>query len=212
MNEPEFIELLNLYVDHEITPEDAARLEREVTTNVARRRVYRQYCLMQKGCSSLVDEFQERTPDAFWAPRRSPTLSGWSASLGVTGILAAACVAFFFVAHPRSGPAAPAVRNAVAVAASLPAESFGDALQPVVDIHDLSLNSVSPAARPLFAATANDAFAWLNRVQFAPVSRTQLNPSLLKVNAGLPESETRIAADGAAAQDQVENVSFKFQR
>ena len=36
MKDPEFIELLNLYVDHEITSVDAARLEAEVAQNPAR--------------------------------------------------------------------------------------------------------------------------------------------------------------------------------
>ena len=36
MKDNEFIELLNLYLDHEISQEDAARLEAEVQRNPAR--------------------------------------------------------------------------------------------------------------------------------------------------------------------------------
>ena len=39
MNDSEYIELLNLYLDHEISAADAARLEAEVQSNPARRRI-----------------------------------------------------------------------------------------------------------------------------------------------------------------------------
>ena len=51
MKDSEFLELLNLYLDHEITPADAARLEAEVRADPERRRTYLQYCRMQKACA-----------------------------------------------------------------------------------------------------------------------------------------------------------------
>jgi len=57
MKEREFIELLNLYLDHEIGPADAARLEQEIQRNPERRRTYREYCRMQKACRMLATEF-----------------------------------------------------------------------------------------------------------------------------------------------------------
>ena len=56
MNDKEFIELLNLYVDREITTEDAVRLEKVVATNARRREIYDQYCRIQKACSMLSEE------------------------------------------------------------------------------------------------------------------------------------------------------------
>ena len=53
MNDPEFISLLNLYVDREISPEDALRLESEVLKHPKRRDIYDQYCRMQKACTML---------------------------------------------------------------------------------------------------------------------------------------------------------------
>jgi hypothetical protein len=58
MNDTEFIELLNLYLDHEISTADAARLESEVQTNIERRRIYQQYCRMQKACKLAAADFQ----------------------------------------------------------------------------------------------------------------------------------------------------------
>jgi anti-sigma factor RsiW len=54
MNDAEFIELLNLYLDHEISAVDARRLEAEVTRNPARYKIYREYCQMQKACVVLA--------------------------------------------------------------------------------------------------------------------------------------------------------------
>ena len=57
MKDSEFIELLNLYLDHEISAADSARLEAEVQTNPARRKIYEQYCRMQKPCKVLASDF-----------------------------------------------------------------------------------------------------------------------------------------------------------
>jgi len=61
MKDSEFIELLNLYLDHEISAPEAARLESEVQTNPARRRVYHQYCRMQKACKLAAGDFCSET-------------------------------------------------------------------------------------------------------------------------------------------------------
>ena len=57
MKDSEFTELLNLYLDHEISAADAARLEAEVQINPNRRRVYQEYCRMQKACKLLAHDF-----------------------------------------------------------------------------------------------------------------------------------------------------------
>lgn len=57
MKDSEFKELLNLYLDHEITAADAARLEAEVQRDPKRRKVYEQYCRMQKACKMLATDF-----------------------------------------------------------------------------------------------------------------------------------------------------------
>jgi hypothetical protein len=59
MKESEFLELLNLYLDHEISPADALRLEQEVMSNPSRRAVYRTYCRMHKACGLLAADFQK---------------------------------------------------------------------------------------------------------------------------------------------------------
>ena len=54
MKDSRFIELLNLYVDREITPAEAAELEAEVQANEQRRRVYNQYCRIDRACTVVL--------------------------------------------------------------------------------------------------------------------------------------------------------------
>ena len=60
MKESRFIELLNLYVDQELSPADAAELELEISRNLGRRRTYEQYCRMHRACVMLFEN--ERAP------------------------------------------------------------------------------------------------------------------------------------------------------
>lgn len=104
MKEREFTELLNLYLDHEITPEAAARLEAEVQRNPARRATYRQYCQMQKACKILSAEFAATSGSETvmqGAGRTKPATQSWNGGagnwrttlLGAGGLFVAASVA-----------------------------------------------------------------------------------------------------------------------
>jgi len=58
MKDSKFIELLNLYVDQEIAPDDAALLEAEIAHNPERRKVYLQYCRMHRASTVLFESFK----------------------------------------------------------------------------------------------------------------------------------------------------------
>jgi hypothetical protein len=133
MKDQEFIEMLNLYLDHEISVEDAARLEAEVQRNPARYRVYREYCQMHKACALLSPAPAAEAPAVatFESPSRT-----WVNPFALGGLMAAAAaMAFVFLnQRPVAAPAANG-RASVAetpVAAPAPKES---------------LASVSPAPR-----------------------------------------------------------------
>jgi hypothetical protein len=112
MKDTEFIELLNLYLDHEISAADAARLEAEVQANLARRRIYHQYCRMQKACRMAAGDFRteaEVAADKKVVPFNSAAAVAASArhgrasglyTLGTFSALAA-CVAIIFVGRSR---------------------------------------------------------------------------------------------------------------
>jgi anti-sigma factor RsiW len=53
MNERRFLELLNLYLDHQISNDEAVELETAVHGSPERRRTYEEYCKLQRACSEL---------------------------------------------------------------------------------------------------------------------------------------------------------------
>jgi len=128
MKESKFIELLNLYIDQQISPEDAALLEEEILRDLRRRKIYGQYCRMHRACAVALERHQVRNAVepkvvAFGAPRRSQW--GYYA----VGAAAAACVALVAVQvvfHSGGRLPASAVATAQpAVALAGPASAAG---------------------------------------------------------------------------------------
>jgi hypothetical protein len=117
MNEPRFIELLNLYVDQQLSPQEAAELEAEIQTNPVRHRTYQQYCRMQKACAQLFEHERSAAPAsaalsramadadrkivAF--PEQGMRRSIWPVGFSIGAVAAAACVAFVVVRQTNSG-------------------------------------------------------------------------------------------------------------
>lgn len=126
MKDARFTELLNLYLDHRLSADDAAELEAEVMRNPARRRAYDNYCRMQRACNLLFESECENAPRSLALARSlneverklaGPVDTGvrrpvvW---LGWGGAAAAACVVVVSVAvtlrsRPPGLTAAPAV-------------------------------------------------------------------------------------------------------
>jgi hypothetical protein len=141
MKESEFIELLNLYLDHELSVADAGRLEAEVQNNPARRKVYQQYCRMQKACKVLAADFQSDVarevadvekkiiafnPEAAAAAQRKRQ----NVMMTFGGLAAAACVAIILVNRAdRNGAGMVAGESQqVVVQSTAPATSTGGAV------------------------------------------------------------------------------------
>jgi len=64
MNDRRFTELLNLYLDHQITAAEAVELEAAVHSSPARRRTYEEYCVLQSACSQLGSNARACAPIA----------------------------------------------------------------------------------------------------------------------------------------------------
>ncbi len=64
MSNKEFLELLNLYIDGEISPEDRERVEREIATNESRRAVYNEYLRLQDATEKLFKHFHSSLTDS----------------------------------------------------------------------------------------------------------------------------------------------------
>lgn len=185
MNDSRFIELLNLYVDHQISAEDAALLESEIQRSPERRRIYRQYCQMQKACVILAENFRTEAPAgdkvvAFPGTRRH-RLGQVVTAFGA--LAAAACVALVMVNRTPTtsglGDSTAAVSTetartiqplaTAAPAAPLPAPARV-ALQPVFAGFE------SDRETPRFIATnANQVpLDWMDRIQLRKVTTEEL--------------------------------------
>jgi len=165
ISEKKFIELLNLYLDHEISADEVRVLEAEILRSPARHTLYRHYCAMHKGCLELASRFapESELSAAISAPaarkfarnREAPSTSrdkfGWGAWLGGLG-LAAACGAlvFFVFSHKHRD------RGGMNTFAPAPALLAAPLANP------LSIPTPSPiASAPHFRAHAGEGRAFL---------------------------------------------------
>ncbi|HYP17796.1 MAG TPA: hypothetical protein VEQ65_11345 [Opitutus sp.] len=179
MKDSRFIELLNLYVDHQISADDAALLEAEIQRKPERRRVYREYCQMQKACAMLSENFRAQAPaggKVLEFPRASR--SRMNVATYAMGVLAAAaCVALVLVERDRlNDNAAQQQAPTVAVVEQVPAS-------PAVEIAPAAAR---PALQPAFAGlvrddvpvnaslAANVPLDWMNGVQLQRVSTGEI--------------------------------------
>jgi len=211
MKESKFIELLNLYVDHEITAADAALLETEVQRDPERRRVYREYCQMQKACTQLAEQFQTEAPPApavepvtvVAFPRRR-----FAALAYAGGLAAAACVAAVVLSWNR--PGRPQLKNqtAPALAATIPAPSTGLTARPELKPAFGGLVRESTREGRLFAEAERAQLDWLNDIRLQRVTIDQLRfdtqPTLQPADYLLRARRTPPA--------QAEMTAFRFQR
>lgn len=175
MKDTKFIELLNLYLDHQISETDAAALEAEIRQNPARHRLYRQYCQMHKACAQLSAQFTAE------APARTPVAAEKSsrrlASLYYygAGLAAAACVAFVVMNRPASAPSdAPALASttpaAFPVAAPLPPPAAPtQELRTVFTTQALAPITEAPGVSPVFVAANTESFDWMNELRLNPI-------------------------------------------
>jgi len=193
MNDAEFIELLNLYLDHEISAVDACRLEAEVTSNPARHKIYREYCQMQKACVVLAQASARETantPAESNVVRFEESAPRWGLGFyALAACAAAACVAV--VAVMRNGhdsanlaalaPETTIITNGQFTPVSALANNARDLPRTV------SVASRNADLKPAFAAYTtrsiaeqskvtqldrNDArFEWMQRVQVSSMPR-----------------------------------------
>jgi hypothetical protein len=151
MKDTRFVELVNLYVDRQLSADEAAELELEIQSNPRRRQVYLQYCRMHRATKLVYESFRAHSEQQGDAPQRSAAMarlehrqrrrSRWA--YAGAGLAAAACLTFIFsradfavpadrAAEPqaltaaKTTPAAPAVAAAptpIAESGARPAEA-----------------------------------------------------------------------------------------
>jgi len=228
MSEREFIELLNLYLDHEIEAADAARLEAEVRSNPERRRTYLQYCRMQKACALLAEDFaSERVPAR---PVSMASGFGWAAAgFASFGVVAAGLAVAFVLWQRPPGTASdePTLAQSPALVSETPAVSSGPRRglvaaseqtsparlvltgEPLGLAGGLRLRSAVDASPPV---RSGDEFDWLRNFRVAGVAEADAAATLhFNHSAQAVRPEARHLGLKAQAE-AAEMTAFRFSK
>jgi hypothetical protein len=216
MKDPEFIELLNLYVDREISAEDALRLEAEVVANPGRREVYDQYCRMQKACSMLSEEIAETTPAPEVTIVQFPTQSPWHIGQFALGIAAAAACAVGIVTYKlhdtsRYMPMADApVAAAKPAPAPTPLGLVGDtdSMKPVFTTRVSNERVYAVAENSAPVAQLN----WIGDIQMPPVFTAANSELLINPRTDIKAPALTDTPGQNDPQEPAEMAAFRFQR
>ena len=229
MKDSEFIELLNLYLDHEISQADAARLEAEVQQSPERRLMYQDYCRMQKACSMLV---QESTASADAADRRVVAFEkgrSWGFGTYAAGLCAAAaCIALVVSVRARFNPigselSATVHEGAAKVQTVQSLSSVPRAISRTVSVRprNVELKSVfSAQSLPLqvefvrdhpVLGTTDARFDWMRQVHVPTLGRIVADELVFDSKASQPMSG-RVFRSHQLIQNQVETTAFQFGR
>lgn len=214
MKDARFIELVNLYIDRQISPAETAELELEIQACPRHRRIYQQYCHMHRATKLVYESFRADAEQpavtgvqpgsiAYFAQRRQRVRRNfWLSSLG--GLAAAACLAFYFVRGDAGNPSSSAAKIAIAATQTAPT-SASVAPHGAVDVSRL------PA---LVLAPARDArtFALSQSDTVRPVSLFDDGMFDAKPNLNGAARTVFPAKAKADAQVPTELSAFQFQR
>jgi hypothetical protein len=219
MNDKEFIELLNLYVDREITTEDAVRLEKVVATNARRREIYDQYCRIQKACSMLSEETLDMSSVRTTATVIAfPVQSPWRFGPVMAGLAAmAACTVAIVGFRNHSGPIGLAANDSVRpVSVSSPAALTADsiAMKPVLSVR-VPTDAAPRGAHLLTDLDPQTTLAqlnWIGDIHLAPVAPSAAADFLLNPKTDLKAGAMTDSQTSRDALEPSEMTAFRFQR
>ena len=205
MKESRFIELLNLYIDQQITPEEAAQLEEDILANPRHRRTYQQYCRMHRACTLVFANAESDRADGVVPFEPAARRSAWK--YYATGLAAAACVGFVAVqVFVRPGRTPP--RETVVAMPAAPAP------QPVVRVQPAGpwRMDAAPAAYARNAPLAVVAFSVNvpDRVATDPL-RPSIEEFVFEQEPAVPGSTSTFRNRARNGRD-TEMTAFQFQR
>jgi hypothetical protein len=228
MKESKFIELLNLYLDQQIDPADAALLEEEIARHAGRRKTYQQYCRMHRACITLFEQSRPSSDvsvklataaaaadekiTAFPAPWR-----GYAWIAYGSGLAAAACVAFVVLHRPAGVPAAQVRDEIVQIAPT----KLAGAVKPAGSSNLANyqpIGLVSHSARPplggavVSVSDEQPSLDWMNQVQFAPLAHASTEEIFLDPHPASRNDPRAAFQSRRPFQDAVEKAAFQFQR
>ena len=141
MKDTRFTELVNLYIDRQISQAETAELEIEIQANPRRRQIYQQYCHMHRATKLVYESFRTNGEQpagataqpgsiAYFAQRRQKVRRNfWLSAVG--GLAAAACAALYFVRADVGQPAGQTPAAKIVAVAPAPTPAPAVASNPV---------------------------------------------------------------------------------
>ncbi len=128
MKESKFIELLNLYIDQQISPEETGLLEEEILRDARHRRIYHQYCQMHRACTLVLENLGSQAEQASAGAEQvasrvvdlEPRSRRWGWGYYAAALAAAACVALVAVQVIQRPLRKPAAGNVAALPVANP--------------------------------------------------------------------------------------------
>lgn len=234
MKDNRFIELVNLYVDRQISGEEMESLEAEMQANPRRRAIYRQYCQMHRATTLVYESFRSENPEQPGDNLRSQAkVTRFESQSGrrkhwtyyATG-LAAACVALVFAKVAFTGSRVSNQHHTIASVQAAPAPvALVAQLTPAVTAPAvIAVNQ--PAAIPALAhanslVASQDYTAMLSAMRkedqraFASGQiQSSRTTSLFEdgVFDSQPLGSSRIFRNKPTTSQQAEFAAFQFQR
>lgn len=235
MNEKKFIELLNLYVDQEISKPEALALEEEIQRSPERRRIYQQYCRIHRASITLAESYKsDALPQGSKLARAARAMDekvallpqrggrsfswAWASGLGLTA--AAACVALVVVrSKVPTNPTLSQATNTVVqsedthatvsnqMVAASGNTSSNKVFQPVYVSRDWAaeVSSLDSSMQ-----SAKPSLAWLDEVSL-PAPRALLVEELV-FKAKAETQDSRTFRSDRPIQTTVETTAFQFQK
>lgn len=232
MKESRFIELLNLYVDRQITADEVAELEAELQRDPKRQAVYRQYCRIHTATKRVYESFRSVADQSNAAPAGKTGVvelfesrrrrSRWAYYTG--GFAVAACLALVFVmsrnqAAPSAAPEIAAAAPSAPVAAEVPVEPVRVAVaEPSPVSLRNSVATVTPDYVAMLAALREQDEERDFHAERARLGRLQplFNDSMFEPARMLSAQEQRVFRSQPnvtpVSAQQTEFSAFQFQR
>jgi hypothetical protein len=225
MKDNRFIELLNLYIDRQITGAEAAELEAEMQAHPRRRAVYHQYCQLHRATKLVYDGFRSAAVPQGEPGSGAANVAGFSRRqnhrrvrwMAYAGGLAAACLAMVFLRSSPSQPgtssssvtlpSAPLALATVARPVSAPSKAAGN----LADLRN-SLPAEQDYAAMLAAIRHEELRAFASGQVPANRPASLFEDGVFDSTATSPLSTQRIFRGRQTPAQQAEFTAFQFQR
>lgn len=232
MKDTRFTELVNLYIDRQISATEAAELEAELKADVRRRQTYQEYCRIHRATKLVFESFRENagspadsTPVQVGALARFENQQRqrrgrWIAAVG--GLAAAACVALVLSNLPATG----GDPDTTIVQAATPAATAVEATAPRAIVPAAPVNLVSLRNPLVLEADYQAALVAVRRdeqqrlMAAAPILNAPrpavslFDDNVFESRQVMPERNSRTfrGVRGSPNQPPVELTAFQFQR